>query len=148
MGWFSNSNTSTTQQSFQQQAATESGFAIGGGVQAAAGATVNISSPDQAAIELANNAVTISGANTLNALSAAQQISTQAVNAAQQNALAAQQALVTLNSQHNIAEAGGTPGDVAAGVSRNWFEDNKGKIFVALISALAVGGLIYYSKRR
>jgi hypothetical protein len=148
MGWFSNSNTSTTQQSFQQQAATESGFALGGGVVAGQGATINISTPDQAALAVANNAVTISGANTLNALAAAQQLATQSVNSAQANAIAAQEALVTLNTQHNIAEAGGTPGDVAAGtVGVGWFAAHRNEILTAVVAALALGGLIYYTKK-
>jgi hypothetical protein len=149
MGWFSNSNTNTTQQTFEQQAATESGFAIGGGVQVAQGGTVNITSPDQAAITLANNAVTLSASNTLNALTAAQELSTQAVSAAEATARDAQQALVTLNSQHNIVEAGGTGAQVAGTLDAgNWFAANKNSIAIGLLVALAIGGLLYYSKRR
>jgi hypothetical protein len=147
MSWFSNEHTTNTQQTYEQQAATESGFALGGGI--GAGANVTINSPDQAALELANNAVTISGANTLNALSAAQQLAGLSVSASQANARDAFDTLQKLQTQTNLANAGASPGEIAKGAvgTTTWLKEHGSEIMVAILAALALGGLAYYTKR-
>lgn len=168
MGIFSQDKTTTNQTTFQQQVATESGTAVGaygvlgsgnvsGGIASGAsfgqGTVINISSPDQAAIDLARQAVELSSNNTVTALSSAQALSQQALTNLNTQATGAMQTLALLNTEKQVGDVGGSAGQVAGVASGNfdfqsWFENNKTLVIAAGVLLVASVLLLKYRKAR
>jgi hypothetical protein len=123
-----------------------------GGIAAGAHSTINVQTPDAAAIAAVSDIAHSNAALSLAALQANQDLSTLSVSYANQNANTALETLQQLGTQLQIGAVGGTASDIAD-VAGTYTGDspapasNTGKIVIAVIAIAAVTALVFFYKR-
>lgn len=119
---------------------------------------INITTPDAAAITLADHTVAYNASLSHDALEANQSLAALAISYANINAQGALQTLQALGTQSNVISAGGSAADVN-GAAQSYFGDatqagsgffapeNRTKIAIAIAAALISGYILYRFKR-
>jgi hypothetical protein len=169
MGLFGVDANKVQQTSISAQATSQEGAAFGavtgrgsvgaasqgnilGGIKAGEGSTVNITTPDAAAIAAVTDIANANTALSLETLKSQQELSTLAVSYAGINANTALQTLQQLQTQSQVGAAGGSASDIA-GIAGAYTGEtttpatNKTWLYVS-IAVAAIAGIILYVKNR